>query len=118
MIRGRLEVLHRLRIRLTKHDREDSVDVVRIGWPTLAGIEVGRQRVVADIRKAPGDIADVLDEPEGFMDHDDPGIAPGLARFGQVALYRVAAALEFDIFAAYAAGIGYCTRDIRHAILL
>src|SRR5580704_828398 len=118
MIRRRLEVLHRLRIRLTKHDREDSVDVVRIGWPTLAGIEVGRQRVVADIGKAPGNVADVLDQPEGLVDDDDAGILPRLTRSGEVALYRVAAAVQLDIFAAHTAGIGHRTRYIRHSILL
>src|ERR1700732_3115940 len=99
MIGRCLEILNRLGIRLAKHNREDGIDVVRIGWPALAGIEVGRYRVVADIGKSPGELADVLDEPEGFMDDDDAGIAPGLARLGEIALYRVAPALQFDVFA-------------------
>src|ERR1700730_3574905 len=118
MIGRCLEILNRLGIRLAKHNREDGIDVVRIGWPALAGIEVGSYRVVSDIGKAPGDVADVLDEPEGFMDDDDAGIAPGLARLGEIALYRVAPALQFDVFAAHAAGIGHRTRYIRHATLL
>ena len=118
MIGHCLEILHRLGIRLTKHDREDGVDVIRIGRPTLAGIEVWGQRIIADVGEAPGDVADVLDQPKGLMDHDDAGILPRLARSGEIALYRVAAALKFDDFSAHAAGIGNRTRYIRHAILL
>jgi hypothetical protein len=92
--------------------------LMSFGWPALAGIEVGSYRVVADIGKAPGDVADVLDKPKGFMDDDDAGIAPGLAWLGEIALYRVAPALQFDVFAAHAAGIGHRTRYIRHGTLL
>src|SRR6516164_240438 len=98
MIGRRFEILHGLGIRLTKHDRENGIDIVRIGWPAPAAIKVGGHRVVADIGKAPRDVADVLYQPKGFMDDDDPGATPGLARLGDVALYRVAAALEFDVF--------------------
>jgi len=60
----------------------------------------------------------VLDEPKGFVDDDDAGITAGLARPGEIASDRVAAALELDRFATHAAGIGHCTRDIRHRFLL
>src|SRR6202043_1231502 len=74
MIGRCLEILNRLGIRLAKHNREDGVDVVRIGWPALAGIEVGSYRVVADIGKAPGDGAGVLDGPKGCFSDDGAGI--------------------------------------------
>src|SRR5205085_353784 len=118
MIGRRLEILHSLGIGLAKHDRENGVDVVRIGRPALAGIEVGSQRIIADIGKPPCDIADVLDKPERLVDDDDAGILPRLARSSEVPLDRVGAALQFAVFAAHAAGIGNRTRYIRHAILL
>ena len=43
---------------------------------------------------------------------------PLFAVFGEVALDRVAAALELDLSTTHAAGIGYRTRYVRHAILL
>ena len=66
----RFEIANRLSIRFGEHDRHDRGDVVGIGWSSGAGIEIGRQRVVADIGKAPGNVADVLDEPKGLVDHD------------------------------------------------
>ena len=113
----RFEIADRLGVRLAEHDRHDCGHVARIGRPSGAGIEIGRHRVVADIGKAPGDVADMLNEPKGLVDHNDAGVAPGLARPGEIALDRVAAALELDRFAADTAGIGHCTRDIRHRSL-
>src|SRR5262249_12691188 len=98
MRRGRFEILYRLRIRFAEHDRHDRGHIVRIRWSSLAGVKIGCDRVVADIGKAPGDVADMLDEPKGLVDHDDAGIAPGLARPGEIALDRVAAAFELDRF--------------------
>src|SRR5271166_4323071 len=118
MRRRRFEIADRLRIRLAEHDRHNRGHIARIGRPSGAGIEIGRQRVVADIGKAPGNVAYVLDEPKGLMDDDDAGIAPGLARPGEIASDRIAAALEFDRFTAHTAGVGYCTGDIRHRSLL
>jgi hypothetical protein len=110
------EVLHRFGIRFAEHDREHGVDVVRVRRSSLAGIKVGRNRVVADIGKAPGDVADVLDEPESLVDHHDAWIPPALARLGEISLDRLAAAFDIDRLAAHAAGVGHCTGDVRHAI--
>jgi hypothetical protein len=62
-------------------------------------IKIRRQGVVADIGKAPGDVADVLDQPEGLVDDDDARISAGLARLREVAIDRVVATLELYRFA-------------------
>ena len=115
MGRRRFEVLHRLGIRFSEHDRHHRRHVVRVGRPAGAGIEVGGERIVADIGKAPGDVADVLDEAKGFVDDDDAGVTAGLARPREIACDRVAAAFELEVFAAHAAGVGYRTGYVRHA---
>src|SRR5216684_2917069 len=117
MLCRRFEIPHRLGIGQTEHHREYRFHVVRVRG-TRPMIEIRRQGVVADIGKAPGDVADVLDQPEGFMDDDDAGISAGLARLGEVALDRVVAAVEFYLLATHTAGIGHRTRYVRHSILL
>src|SRR5207244_3248424 len=102
MGRRGFQVLYCLSIRFTEHNWEHCVDVVRVGRPSLAGVEIGGNRVVADVGEPPCDILDMLDEPEGFMDHDNARIPPGLARLGEIALDRVATAFEVDRLAAHA----------------
>src|SRR5437660_9984718 len=112
----RFEISDRLGIGQTEHHREYRLHIVRV-WGAGPVVEVGRHGAIADIGKAPGEVADVLDEPEGLMDDDDAGIAPRLARTGEITLDGVAAAFEFDLLAADTAGIGHSTRYIRHRIL-
>jgi len=90
------------------------VHVVRVFGAALAGIEIGRQRVVPDIGKPAGDVADVLDEAERLVDDDDAGVVPGLARPRQIARNAISATLELDGFAGDPAGVGDGTRYVRH----
>jgi hypothetical protein len=83
-----------------------------------SAIEVGRQRVVADIGEAARDVADVLDEAESLVDDDDAGVASGFARPRQIAADRVAAARKGDFLVLHPTGIGDRAREIRHHALL
>src|SRR5229473_6963911 len=111
---GRLEVLHRLAVGQTEHHREHCLYIIRVLRPTAAPIERRRTRVVADIGEPPRDVANVVDEAESLLDHDDAGIAPGLMGGREIGRDVRAAAGKRDHSALDAAGVGDNTGYVRH----
>src|SRR5439155_7734433 len=68
----------------------------------------------ADIGKAPRQVADVVDEPEGLLDHDDAGVVSGLVRLCEIGGDLRAAAGKRDDPALDATGIGHDAGYVRH----
>ena len=54
----------------------------------------GATGIVADIREAPGEVADVIDQTERLLDHDDAGIIAWLVRGRDIGRDPAAAALQ------------------------
>jgi len=75
-----------------EHDRAHVVHVVGVLRTAAAPVERRRDRVVADIGEAPGEVADVIVEPEGLLDHDDAGVVAGLVGIREIGRDVAAAA--------------------------
>src|SRR5439155_1287317 len=108
------QILYRLAVRQAEHDREHRIDVFRVRRPAAPPIERRRAGAVADIGKAPRQVADVVDEPEGLLDHDDAGVVSGLVRLCEIGGDLRAAAGKRDDPALDATGIGHDAGYVRH----
>ena len=93
---GALEVAEHGRVGHREQPREQRLHVARGRRAAFARVEVDAQRHVADVGEAVDDVADVLAEPTGLVDHDHPcrgraARALAGAGVGEVAVHRRAA---------------------------
>src|SRR5204863_9223401 len=73
-----------------------------------------RTGVVAEIGETPRQIANVIDQAERLLDHDEPGVIARLVRCCEIGGDLAAAARQRDDSALDAAGVGDDTGYIRH----
>jgi hypothetical protein len=113
MVRRRREVVDRLRVGQVEHRPQHRWHAGQVR-PAGTGVEVGRNRAVAEIGETAGKVADMLDQPGGLVDHHDPGAVAGIARPRQIGRDYIGPASDLDVLGNDPARIPYGARHIGH----